>query len=261
MTESNILLFLSVLPVFLLGYFIYNKDRNKEPLGIIAKLFVGGVLSCIVTLLVSALLYTLVPFFGTETNKLNLLELFIQVFVGVAMIEETSKWLFLYLFSYHDDEFDELYDMIVYGAFVALGFACIENIMYVLDGGITTGILRALCAVPGHAFDGVFMGYYLGLAKISEMNNREDLKRKNILFSLLVPMILHAIYDYCALSGRTILIIIFFIFVIILYVIAIKKINKTAKITRKIKYKNTFCPVCGRKAESEYCPICGHKND
>lgn len=261
MTGANFLLFISVLPVFLLGYFIYNKDRNKEPLGIIAKLFVGGVLSCILTLIVSAVLYSAVPFFGIEPTKLNLLELVIQVFFGVALIEETSKWIFLYLFSYNDNEFDELYDMIVYGAFVALGFACIENIMYVLDGGITTGILRAVCAVPGHAFDGVFMGYYLGLAKLSEINNREDLRRKNILLSLAVPAVLHGIYDYFALSGRFVLMLLFFVFVIVLYIISIKKINKTAKITRKIRYKNAFCPVCGRKAEEEYCPMCGHKND
>ena len=257
---SSILLLVSVLPVFIVGYYIYSKDRNKEPLSIISKLFVGGVLSCILTLVVSAFVYELVPLFSEDSTKLDLVELLLQVFFGVALIEESSKWFFLYIFSYNDKEFDELYDMIVYGAFVALGFACIENIMYVMKGGIATGILRAICAVPGHAFDGVFMGYYLGLAKLSELNNRQDLKQKNMALSLIVPIFLHGVYDYCALSGRTTLVLSFFVFVIALYVHAIKRINITAKITKKLRYKNTFCPVCGRKVDSDYCPMCGNKN-
>ncbi len=257
---SSSLLLISILPVFILGFYIYNKDRNKEPLSIIAKLFVGGVLSCLLTLFISVLLYFIFPFFNMESQQLSLAELLVQVFIGVALIEESSKWIFLYLFSYNDKEFDELYDMIVYGAFVALGFACIENIMYVMEGGITTGILRAICAVPGHAFDGVFMGYYLGLAKIAELNGRADLKKKNMIMSLLVPMFLHGIYDFCALSGKTTLVLSFFAFVIMLYVYAIKRINKTAQITKKIKYRNTFCPRCGRKVDSDYCPMCGFKN-
>lgn len=258
--NSSILLFVSVLPVFVVGYYIYNKDRNKEPLNIISRLFVGGVLSCILTLLVSVVLYTLFPFFSMKTESLSLTELLFQVFAGVAIIEESSKWIFLYLFSYNDKEFDELYDMIVYGAFVALGFACIENIMYVMQHGIGTGILRAICAVPGHAFDGVFMGYYLGLAKISELNGRKDLRQRNMLLSLVVPICLHGIYDFCALSERATLLLSFFAFVIILYVYAIKRINKTAAITKKIKYRNAYCPKCGRKVDSDYCPICGLKN-
>lgn len=261
MPNYYFLLFLSVFPVFLVGFYIYSKDRNKEPLKIISKLFAGGILSCILTILISSVLYEAVPFFKLESTELTLVELFVQVFVGVALIEEFFKWIFLYIFAYNDNEFDELYDMVVYGAFVALGFAAIENVMYVLTGGVEVGFLRAISAVPGHAFYGVFMGYYLGLAKLSIINNREDLRLKNMALSLIVPILLHGIYDYLALSGNEVLVIIFLVFVVVLYIMAIKKIKKTAKITRKIRYKNTFCIVCGRKAEEEYCPICGHKNE
>ena len=56
--------------------------------------------------------------------------------------------------------------MIVYASFVALGFACFENILYVSDSGIVTGLIRAVTAVPGHVCDGILMGSYLALAKL-----------------------------------------------------------------------------------------------
>ena len=167
----------------------------------------------------------------------------------------------LYLFSYNEDEFDEFYDMMVYGAFTALGFAFIENIFYVFQNGADIGLLRAFLAVPGHAFFGVFMGYYLGLAKISLTNKNKSLEKKNILFSLIIPTFLHGVYDYCLMTSNILFIVVFLIFIILLYIFSFKKINLVSNIPGKIKYTNKYCPYCGTKVESNYCPTCGHKNE
>ena len=195
----------------------------------------------------------------SEPEKLNLIELIFHVFIGVALVEEFSKWIMTYLISYNNEEFDEIYDIIIYSVFVSLGFAALENILYVAQGGISTAIARALLAVPGHACDGVFMGYYFGLAKISEINNNEKLKRKNLVLSLLAPTILHGIYDYCLFTGRLIFLLLFFCFVFCLYKYSNKKIKQYSSIKRKIKYKDNYCPICGTKINSNYCPICGRK--
>ena len=179
-------LFISFLPVFLVGRYIYKHDRNKEPMKLLVKLFVSGVGSCFLVLFISLIMGWIFPIFNADVESLNLIELAIHVFIGIALVEEFCKWFMSYSISFNNSEFEEVYDMIVYSVFVALGFAFFENFLYVLEGGIAVGVLRALLAVPGHACDGVFMGYYLGLAKVSALNNRNDLKKKNLLFSVLI---------------------------------------------------------------------------
>lgn len=257
----DILLLISILPVIIIGMYIYNKDKNKEPKSLLTKLFIGGIGSCFLVLILSFILGLFFPFMDSNTQNLSTVNLILHVFIGVALIEEFSKWIFTYLISYNHQEFDEFYDMILYAVFVALGFAAFENILYVCTGGIGTGIARGILAVPGHAWDGVFMGYYLGLAKINELNNRPGHKNKYLILSILVPTILHGIYDYCLFLGSWIAVLVFFAFVIILYILAIRKIKKVSSISRKIKYKNKFCPKCGKTVESNYCPNCGSKNE
>ena len=256
-----ILFTVSVLPVVLFGLYIYKKDREKESARLLVKLFLGGIGSCFLVSIVSLILELIFPFLSSNVKDLNLIELLIYVFIGIALVEESCKWVMAYKISYNDKGFDELYDAILYCVFVALGFACFENLLYVYNGGVGTGILRALLAVPGHACDGMFMGYYLGLSKISILNNRKDLQRKNLILSIVVPTISHGIYDYCLFANNNIFLVFFFIFVICMYVYVVKKIKKTSSINRKMKYKDNYCPNCGRIVDSNFCPTCGRKNE
>lgn len=256
-----LLLIVSVLPVIIVARYIYNKDKNKEPLKLLIKLFLGGILSVFLTLFLTAFLERIFPFFKIDTDKLDLIELLVNVFVGIALIEEFSKWIITYIISYKNKEFDEFYDMIVYSVFVSLGFALFENIIYVFTQGLGIGIFRAIISVPCHAFIGIFMGYYLGLAKIASLNNNKSLEIKNKLFSIFISILLHGIYDYCLLSGKIVLFIVFIIFMISLYVFAITKVNKISNIIGKMKYKNDFCPVCGSRVVADICENCGNKNN
>lgn len=256
-----ILFSISILPVILLGMYIYKKDKNKEPSKLLIKLFLGGMLSTILVTIISLILYIIFPILSEETINLNLFELAIKAFIGVALIEEFCKWIMAYKIAYNDEAFDEIYDSILYCVFVALGFAAFENLLYVYEYGMSTGIARALLAVPGHACDGVFMGYYLGLAKLSSINNQDSLKKKYLIFSILVPTLLHGIYDYCLFTHKSIFLIIFLIFVISLYIQAVKRIKKLSNIDRKMKYKDNYCPNCGHAVSGNFCPICGRRNE
>ena len=256
-----ILFTVSVLPIIIIGWYLYKKDHEKESGKLLAMLFLGGIGSCFLVLIISSILSFIFPILSADPEKLNLFELIIRVFLGVALVEEFCKWIMAYKISYKQSEFDEYYDAIVYCVFVALGFACFENLGYVYLHGVGTGIVRALLAVPGHACDGIFMGYYLGLSKIAELNNKNDIKVKNLILSIAIPTLMHGIYDYCLFTGQTIFIIIFFAFVIFTYVHVFKKVKKVSSINRKIKYKDNYCPNCGHTVDGNFCPTCGRKNE
>lgn len=254
---SMILLYLAILPSIVLGVFVWWKDRvEKEPFGLLALLFAGGLGSIIVTLIVSFFgMIFCPPLFSMETD--NLILLFLQAFIGVALVEESSKWLFLWLITWKNKEFTHIYDAIVYAVFVSLGFATLENILYVFQGGLGTALMRAVLSVPMHAFCGVFMGYYYGLAKQTQINNRQDLVGKNIFLSIFVPMLLHGFFDFCLFTENVLFTGIFFVFVVILYVIAFMKIAQLSKI--RLAMKPTFCTNCGNRVTDKYCSRCGHK--
>ncbi len=264
MNNELVLFIVSILPICLIGFYIYKKDKDKEPSKLLIKLFLGGIASTIITLIITFILETIFPFFSLDYENLNLIQLLISVFIGVALVEEFSKWLMVYIIAYKNKAFDELYDMVLYATFVALGFACFENLLYVFENGFATGVLRAVLAVPGHAFDGVLMGYYLGLSKINEINNRKDLKRKNLVLSILVPTITHGIYDYCLFSNNLIFLLLFFVFLIGMYIYIIKKVKKISALNGKISSinkSNKYCSNCGHIIDGNYCSVCGRKNE
>lgn len=225
-----LLLFLSIAPVVFFGYQIYKRDFDKEPTSLLVKLFFSGVGSTIVTVLITGVLTIIIPFFGYEAENLNVIQLIPYVFIGVALVEEFSKWIFVYFLEYNDKEFNHLYDGIVYAAFVSLGFACFENILYVMQYGIGVAITRAFLAIPGHLCDGIMMGYYLSLAKLANINGAKDISKKNLILSLLVPTLAHGLYDYLLFAGEVsdngIFTIVFFAFVIFFFIYAYKKVKK-----------------------------------
>ncbi len=163
------------------------------------------------------------------TGEEIIIKTFLYCFVGIGLIEELAKWIISYKVVYKDREFNEAYDAIVYSVFVSLGFALIENILYVISNGALTGLLRAFTSVPAHTCTGVMMGYFLGKAKIEETNNNQRSSNKYMLLSILLPAIIHTLYDTFAFSKMNGSIVLFIICTIFLYVISLILIKKTSK--------------------------------
>jgi RsiW-degrading membrane proteinase PrsW (M82 family) len=200
---------------------------EKEPTGLLMKLFIAGIGSVFLTLVISDFFEAAFPIIKSDGTDLK--SIMIYNFIGVALIEEFSKWIFLVFCTWKNKHFNFLYDGIVYGVFVSLGFATLENCLYVFqpDGGISTAILRAVLSVPAHAFFGVFMGYHYGIARMNK--NQKKGYMFFLLLSLLVPILLHGIFDFC-LSGDNILFIaLYAVFVIVLYVVSFKRIKRLSK--------------------------------
>ena len=261
MQNTGAMIFLSIIPIILILVFVYQKDKKKEPLPLLLVLFCLGILSCFLVLKVSDLVKPIFPFMDMLTKDMDLFNLVLYSFVGVALIEEICKWLMIFLVGYHNKEFDEVYDMIVYAVFVALGFAFYENIAYVFYlGNVKTAALRAVSAVPGHACYAISMGYYLSMAKQFHFKKRKDLERTNIVLSILIPTVLHGIYDFCLMLGYKIFIYIFVLFVIYLFFITYNKLQEVSSSREKVKKVKIYCPKCGHKMTKEFCDNCGTKS-
>ncbi|MEL6843479.1 MAG: PrsW family glutamic-type intramembrane protease, partial [Bacteroidota bacterium] len=118
-------------------------------------------------------------------------------FLVVACTEEIMKYLVLRIYNYPHPEFDEPYDGIMYGVAGALGFAAVENVLYVLgasaDNGFSIGMLRMFTAVPGHAMFGVMMGFFVGKAKFAPTMRQSVFYR---MLGLVVAILLHGLYDF-----------------------------------------------------------------
>ena len=140
-------------------------------------------------------MFSAAPIFFVEQflNNLNPYEgvggALYTAYVVAGCVEEGFKLLFLYWLIWRNKYFDEYFDGIVYAVFVSMGFALVENILYVTSGGLGTGIMRALLSVPAHFLFAVVMGYFFALAKFYK--NRA----LNMSLAFIVPMLLHGTFD------------------------------------------------------------------
>lgn len=223
----------AIIPVLLLCAYINAKDIHKEPSGLLISIFFKGALICIPILFVEIILGGI---FNTEDSSISLIEMLINVFISIALVEEGFKWLVAYYSGYKSREFDEIYDIIVYSTFSSLGFACIENILYVLDGGMNIAIMRALLSIPGHTCFGVLMGYSMSKAKINEINGQHQLSKKNLLLSLIIPSLFHAIYDALLMVDidAEMQLIIFFAFDIAMVIYCFTIVKKMSKVQQNV---------------------------
>lgn len=273
-----LLLMLAVLPTFFLMVFIYYKDSyEKEPVGLLISLFALGMVSVIPALIIETLGNLLFSsMFGNNTSAYN----FFNVFFCVAIAEEGGKYIFTYLRTWNNKNFNYKFDGIVYAVLVSLGFATVENILYVMQGGVSVAIARGLLSVPSHAIDAVYMGYYYGLAKYYDSVGNTRSKNHCMVLSIIVPVILHGCYDYFLFEGTVLHLVIFLIFVVALDILAVIRINKSSKKNMKIYRANPqmydmtymqqgtfgwqrnaymFCTNCGAKLNINtfYCTNCG----
>jgi protease PrsW len=182
------LLLLAIAPAMIIILYIYFKDKfEKEPIGFLVKNFLmGAIVSVIITLLLSIIANQFFPL----TNETSIFQQFIKAFFVVGFVEEFSKYIIVKFYAQKNEEFNEPFDGIVYAVMVSMGFAALENVMYVFQYGVSTGIIRAFTAVPAHATFGILMGYFMGLAKFSK--NKQLLN----ITGLLVATFFHGAYDF-----------------------------------------------------------------
>ena len=283
---------LALIPVIGLLCFIYFNDKNeKEPFGLLIALFFAGMGTAIPAyiseIIGQGILDSVFPYDSAFKNIL-------LAAAVVGPVEEIGKYFILWIITWKNKHFNYSYDAIVYAVFVSLGFAAIENVLYVFSNGWGTALLRMFTAVPGHAYNAVFMGYFYSKAKYSAINNN---KSKCLLFSLLsifTPIVIHGIYDAIIMGGvseemnvtSVICVLLWIAYLIGLTVLSIIFVIRSSRNDYcivnlpeenvQIVYKPTvigtwtcgcgavntlnFCPKCGKPrplGDTWTCPICG----
>ena len=185
--EALELLGLALAPSAAIILFIYLKDKHeREPVSLLAISFFYGIFSTLITLVISLPVNMLIILRANDV-----VDEFYAAFFKVALVEEFSKFFFVRFILFRNKHFNEPFDGIVYAVMVSMGFATLENVLYVFEFGYETAILRMFTAVPAHATFGVLMGYFLGKAKFT--------RKKNFLYSfvaLLAATLFHGSYDY-----------------------------------------------------------------
>ena len=182
------LLLLAIAPATVIIFYIYFKDKfEKEPIGFLFKNFLlGATVSILLTVLLGGFANKIIPL----TDVTNVLQQFFKAFIVVALVEEFSKYVIVKYYAQRNKEYNEPFDGIVYAVLVSMGFATLENVLYVFQHGVSTGIVRAFTAVPAHATFAILMGYFMGKAKFSK--NKILLNLTGLFFATLF----HGAYDF-----------------------------------------------------------------
>jgi RsiW-degrading membrane proteinase PrsW (M82 family) len=181
---------LAVIPALFLVRYYYRQDRARpEPKGLVVKVFLFGVLSALVAIPVELLVSQLHRAFDPHSIGYALF----KAFVVAGLIEEYLKLSVVRLTAYRAQAFDEVMDGVVYTVVAGLGFACLENVLYVLGGTLATALVRAFTAVPLHAVASGLMGYSLGRARFAASAAEA---KALIARGLLAAVGFHGLYDF-----------------------------------------------------------------
>jgi len=170
--------------------FFYRKDKYAtQPLSWIVKIFLLGAL-------------IIIPVFICESIAGILISEFVLTVIVAPIVEECGKYFVVTRYVYTTSEFNEPVDGIMYAVAAALGFATIENILYVFSIPLTElptlfGVVigRAVLSVPGHALHSSNWGYSLGIAKFGLPRDAPK-----IITGLAVAIMFHGLFNFLLMS-------------------------------------------------------------
>lgn len=229
---SPFLLLAALVPAAFLMVQVYRLDRiEKEPAGLLLKLALFGALSGLAAGAIEGALTRVLD----VTLGGGMLRLMLENFLAVALVEEACKRWVVLKFAWRHPAFDYRFDAVVYCVFSALGFAALENILYVAEYGFAVAVSRALLSVPGHCFFAVYMGIYLGQAKMAERAMQryyielpDETPGQYLRASLLVPTLLHGFWDFSLSVGGWLMTVLFYLFVLAFFIDAYRKLRFAA---------------------------------
>lgn len=217
----NLRLFvIAITPAMAIILGVYLSDKNdREPFKLLTLTYFLGALASIPILIVEEFFLRLNIFTGVF-NSLYI------AFIVAGFTEEYFKRLVVLKVPYKTKYFNEKLDGIVYSVFSAMGFATVENIIYVVyryANNPHVGLYRGVFSVPAHAAFGITMGYYLSLAKFDKDDRRSKINMRR---SLYMPMLLHGGFNFILMTQIPILSMLFIPYVIYLWWLNQKKLNK-----------------------------------
>jgi RsiW-degrading membrane proteinase PrsW (M82 family) len=240
--------------------FVYLRDKyEREPLGLVALTFVLGAVGVLPAALIELVLGWLSP-----------QGVIAEVFLYVALVEEIIKFGAVRIKSYHSPHFNEVMDGIVYGVAAGLGFATVENIISVLQNGLSVAIVRAFLSVPGHGVWAGIMGFYLGFAKCKTVSKSQE--HWQIIKGVSIAIVLHGLYDAAVFYENILGVIGVSLIGWVLFLWLIRKALSLSPFRWKeaglayqydtgqlLEHPPQFCTQCGNRlvGNEKFCMSCG----
>ena len=201
---------LGIAPALACACYIFIRDKyEKEPYRLLALGLLFGAVMTLPIMETEAVVASWMPMLGVRGEAAY------TSFLVASLVEEGFKLAVLALLMWREKNFNEPFDGIVYAVFISLGFAGVENVLYVVNpalGGLQTAVARAVYSVPAHGFFGVAMGYYLALMRFEP--------RRKVLWAtcaFLVPWLLHGVFDFILLAELPHYMLLFLPFVALLW--------------------------------------------
>ena len=183
----------ALIPPLILLAVIYRLDKiEREPPQLLLSLFLRGVVAMFPILILEMAANWFIEGFWWRP----MVYLFLAYFVIPGFIEEGVKYRVLRRRTWNEPNFNYRFDGVVYAVFISLGFAAVENVMYVLNSGFSTAVVRAIFSIPGHAMFGVVMGAALGQAKWLAAHGQGQQAAAFLRRAWLLPAVLHGLYDF-----------------------------------------------------------------
>lgn len=188
MIYLSLLILASIGPGVLWLWYFYKQDRYEpEPLKLILKIFIAGILLVIPAGLLEQIWRNQIM---AAIHNANWPSFLIMAFLVVSLIEEGLKTGFLWRLVGRNPELNEPVDGIIYGITLGLGFASLENFLWAGVFGLGVAALRAVVTTLAHASFTGWVGYYFAKYKL-ETKHRSTLAK-----GFLLAFASHGLYDF-----------------------------------------------------------------
>ncbi len=185
-------IFLALAPSLIWLMFYLGKDAHPESKKIILRVFIYGAIIA----LPAALIEMLLEARAAQLNMPPLLYSIIYFFLIVALVEEVAKYFAAKYGALTSSEIDEPVDIMEYMIVSALGFAALENLLYLYGFTVPSGLILAMERFVGatflHALASGVMGYFIILYSI----NTEKPKIVFLILGLAVATTLHGLFNF-----------------------------------------------------------------
>lgn len=197
-TNATYLLLTFLPPILWLAFYL-REDRHPEPKLLIVLAFVGGMASALLALLAECgfVFLTSGSCQGGIGPGLNPLVLFL----GIAFIEEYAKYLPVKFLIIKRPDFDEPVDGMIYMMTAALGFAALENVLFIFPlfqesvfAGLEVAANRFLGANLLHALSSGIVGFFLARRWFHPHRHHF------IALGIILAALLHAGFNYLILT-------------------------------------------------------------
>jgi RsiW-degrading membrane proteinase PrsW (M82 family) len=192
---------LGVLPSIIWLLYYLRRDKNPEPKFLVLKIFFYGMLAALPALFIEKGIFEEIKRFSLSSNLATIL----NTFLGVALVEETLKYLVVRSKILKDPEFNESIDAMLYMIIAALGFAASENILVLLQISsslfsiktILVLTLRFWGATFLHALCSAIIGFFLALSFLKYKQEKFRL----LGLALLISISLHGLFNFFIIKG------------------------------------------------------------